>query len=190
MNKQPRSNDEVRKAEVAADRRSKVPQKPHDPDDNDRWMAEAVCRDEDPELFHPASGDAKTLPDAVKVCNRCPVHAACRALRYDTGATGVWGGVYYGPSSRGQRPCVTKDCRKPAQGTRTAYCSFEHEHAAKVGTQAGYDAHRKYGNDPCDACKTGRYNAMLKYDRPGPAARGAGGARAYQGPPPGRRVMA
>lgn len=190
MNKQPRSDTEIRVAELVADRKSSVQQETHNPDGGDVWMTKAPCRHEDPELFHPASGDDLTLPAALAVCDRCPFHAACRARRYDTGATGVWGGVYYGPSARGKRPCTTRGCVEPAESVHNAWCGFEHAHAAKVGTKAGYQLHRRNGDEPCAACRAGRYDEAKKYDNPGQDSRGSGGAPAYRGMRAGRRVMA
>lgn len=55
------------------------------------WAGDAACRGEDPELFHPDSVD--DVAEAVAICERCPVQAACldHALRHEI--VGVWGGT-------------------------------------------------------------------------------------------------
>ena len=58
---------------------------------------DAICRDEDPELFHPIgnSGPALAQTDAAKaVCRRCPVTTACLVWAIESGSDhGVWGGM-------------------------------------------------------------------------------------------------
>lgn len=52
------------------------------------WRHEAVCRDEDPELFFPVgnSGPALTqIAQAKLVCNRCPVTSQCLKWALETG---------------------------------------------------------------------------------------------------------
>ena len=44
------------------------------------WRHNAVCRDEDPELFFPVGNSGPALAqiaDAKLVCNRCPVTTEC-----------------------------------------------------------------------------------------------------------------
>lgn len=64
--------------------------------DND-WVRGAVCRDEDPELFHPVgnTGPAKCQAEEAKaVCRRCPVMEACRQWAFESGPEhGVLGGM-------------------------------------------------------------------------------------------------
>lgn len=61
------------------------------------WRHEAVCRDEDPELFFPVGNSGPALAQIAKakvVCNRCPVTAQCLAWALETGQdAGVWGGM-------------------------------------------------------------------------------------------------
>ena len=60
------------------------------------WRSHAVCRDEDPELFHPVgdSGPALLQAEQAKaVCRRCPVTDECLANALELGAEGVWGGM-------------------------------------------------------------------------------------------------
>lgn len=64
------------------------------------WRHEAVCRDEDPELFFPVgnSGPALLQIAAAKaVCHRCPVASQCLSWALEHGQdAGVWGGMSAG----------------------------------------------------------------------------------------------
>lgn len=65
--------------------------------DDERWRDQAVCRDENPELFFPVGTSGPALlqiAEAKTVCRRCPVSDVClsRALESDQDA-GVWGGM-------------------------------------------------------------------------------------------------
>jgi WhiB family redox-sensing transcriptional regulator len=68
------------------------------------WRHEALCRDEDPELFFPIgnSGLAVTQTEAAKaVCDKCPVKTDCQDWALEKGMTGgVWGGL--GEEERGR----------------------------------------------------------------------------------------
>lgn len=61
------------------------------------WRDEAVCRDEDPELFFPAGSTGPYLDqieEAKSVCRRCPSMDACAQWALNTGQdTGIWGGL-------------------------------------------------------------------------------------------------
>ena len=58
---------------------------------------DAICRDEDPELFFPVgtSGPAlMQIAEAKTVCRRCPVTESCLAWALESGQdAGVWGGM-------------------------------------------------------------------------------------------------
>ena len=58
---------------------------------------EALCRDEDPELFFPVGNSGPALAQiasAKLVCNRCPVTNQCLAWAIGSGQdAGVWGGM-------------------------------------------------------------------------------------------------
>lgn len=185
-----KSTDRLRLAERIADLSSNVEQLPVVPGDGDAWLALAECADVDPDQFHPmndpiSNGALADLAAALAVCDDCPVHAACRDRRYDLGAVGsVWGGVYYPSGARGVRPCATKGCTEPARPT---YCGFEHEHAAKVGTDLGYNLHQRARVPACPACREGHYTGRLKYDHTGQAGR-ASAQRGTRSATPGRRV--
>lgn len=190
------TTDDITVAEQAADLRSTVPLDRYTPGD-DQWVRRAKCgagsaAPVDPELFHPTSdADTRTINAATQFCRGCPVKVACRFRRYDLGAVGsVWGGVYYGTDTRGKRPCAWTGCTTPARNMQNGYCGFDHEHAAKVGTPAGYSVHIKAEVGVCEPCRDARQKSALKY-RAGSSSRGVfgqAGAKSYQGPKSGRRT--
>lgn len=61
------------------------------------WRHDAVCRDEDPELFFPVGNSGPALQqvaEAKAVCARCPVAAQCLSWALEAGQdAGVWGGM-------------------------------------------------------------------------------------------------
>lgn len=61
------------------------------------WLAQAACRDEDPEIFYPAGETApysRQVEDAKTVCRRCPVRPTCLQWAIETKEPdGVWGGA-------------------------------------------------------------------------------------------------
>lgn len=61
------------------------------------WRHNAVCREEDPELFFPIgdSGPAfLQIEEAKSVCRRCPVREQCLQWALESGQNdGVWGGL-------------------------------------------------------------------------------------------------
>jgi WhiB family redox-sensing transcriptional regulator len=61
------------------------------------WRHDALCRDEDPELFFPigTTGPAAVQVEQAKVvCRRCSVVADCLTGALDSGQdAGVWGGT-------------------------------------------------------------------------------------------------
>lgn len=62
---------------------------------NTRWMDDALCREVDPELFHPHLGE-NTGHLAKRICNGCTVKNEC--LEYalaQPGIDGILGGTTY-----------------------------------------------------------------------------------------------
>lgn len=61
------------------------------------WRHNALCKDEDPELFFPIgnTGPAeRQIKEARSVCNQCVVKCDCRDWALDTGQqSGIWGGL-------------------------------------------------------------------------------------------------
>lgn len=64
---------------------------------DDAWRVNALCQDEDPDLFFPIGNTASTLyqtEEAKAVCRRCPVIENCLQWALETGQdAGVWGGT-------------------------------------------------------------------------------------------------
>lgn len=61
------------------------------------WRHQAICRDEDPELFFPVGTTGPALlqiAEAKAVCRRCPVATQCLQWALASGQdAGVWGGM-------------------------------------------------------------------------------------------------
>ncbi|MEV0989915.1 WhiB family transcriptional regulator [Streptomyces sp. NPDC049949] len=61
------------------------------------WRHNAVCREEDPELFFPLGNTGPALlqiEEAKSVCRRCPVMEPCLQWALEAGLDdGVWGGL-------------------------------------------------------------------------------------------------
>lgn len=55
------------------------------------WMADAVCRETDPDLWFPELGS--TAKAAKRICGRCPVAAECLAYAIEHQEMGIWGGT-------------------------------------------------------------------------------------------------
>lgn len=92
----------------------------------------ALCREFDPDWWFP--GDGETAPEAIEVCERCPLLDACR--EYATARPrleGIWGGL-----SKRQRERL----RAMRRGSET----MPH------GTLTGYRMHHRYGIPLCTEC--------------------------------------
>ncbi|MEV7682658.1 WhiB family transcriptional regulator [Streptomyces sp. NPDC088341] len=61
------------------------------------WRHNAICREEDPELFFPVGNTGPALlqiEEAKAVCRRCPVMEQCLQWALEVGQNeGVWGGL-------------------------------------------------------------------------------------------------
>ena len=51
------------------------------------WMRWALCRDADPELFHPEPNKytGPRVDEAKRICRHCPVRPACLRWAFETG---------------------------------------------------------------------------------------------------------
>ncbi|WP_078878724.1 WhiB family transcriptional regulator [Streptomyces sp. NRRL B-24720] len=59
---------------------------------SERWREDALCRQTDPNLFHPAPGCSPA--PAKRTCMACPVRPECLDYALDTRQHwGVWGGL-------------------------------------------------------------------------------------------------
>ncbi|MFJ9467958.1 WhiB family transcriptional regulator [Streptomyces caniferus] len=61
------------------------------------WRHDAVCREEDPEIFFPVGNTGPALlqiEEAKAVCRRCPVMGQCLQWALESRQdSGVWGGM-------------------------------------------------------------------------------------------------
>lgn len=55
------------------------------------WMADAVCRQTDPELWFPELGSSGRA--AKRICEQCPMAAQCLAYALEHQERGIWGGT-------------------------------------------------------------------------------------------------
>ncbi|NNJ04185.1 WhiB family transcriptional regulator [Streptomyces sp. PKU-MA01144] len=65
------------------------------------WHEHALCRQRDPNLFHPTTGESSN--PAKQVCTACPVRMACLEHAIAHGESGVWGGT-----TAGQRRAIRR----------------------------------------------------------------------------------
>ena len=118
------------------------------------WKAQAACTPDDAELFWPERGeDADT---AKRICSGCPVRRDCLtyALRSNE-RDGIWGGM----SGRERRKLtVAAITNKPLPPVRYFTDYIEARRSRPLppinhGTYGGHQAHRRRGEEACDACK-------------------------------------
>ncbi|MCX4546494.1 WhiB family transcriptional regulator [Streptomyces sp. NBC_01565] len=83
------------------------------------WRHNAVCRDEDPELFFPTGNIGPALlqiEEAKAVCRRCPVMEQCFQWALASGQdAGVWGGL-----SEDERRAIRRRAARNRAHTRKA----------------------------------------------------------------------
>lgn len=101
------------------------------------WEDRGACRGADPALFFPERG--QTTTEAKAVCATCPVRQQCLAAHLHE-PEGVWGGTT--PGQR-RRIRVELGATQARAGRPPAAC----------GTDAGYQRHRRDGEQPCDECR-------------------------------------
>lgn len=72
-----------------------------------QWMADALCRQTDPEIFYPEQGGSPR--EAKLVCLACPVQTACleHALR-NREHYGIWGGLTANERNRRGRTAAAR----------------------------------------------------------------------------------
>lgn len=113
-----------------------------------RWQDSAACIGADAAIFFPESGDP--VGPAKAICRACPVREQCLADALERGEVhGVWGGL----SAKERRKYRRQHglLRKPGGQPQP----ISH------GTNGGYHAHRRRGQQPCDACS----QAHIRYQR-------------------------
>jgi WhiB family redox-sensing transcriptional regulator len=104
------------------------------------WMLDAECTRERPELFYPEPA-GRSVTEAKKVCARCSVTTECLAFALAHGEInyGVWGGL----SVKERQRLVPSRGR----GRRRIPLAIEH------GTEKGYHAHYRRGEQACAWCR-------------------------------------
>lgn len=95
------------------------------------WQAKANCRDANPNIFDTLP---ERYPEAVLVCQGCPVIEECKAER--RGADGVWGGKIY-RQQKSRMPSVRDYLLEPH------------------GTDAARRRHHRAGEPLCARCQQG-----------------------------------
>ncbi|MDH2392992.1 WhiB family transcriptional regulator [Streptomyces sp. HNM0663] len=79
------------------------------------WRHNALCREEDPELFFPLGNTGPALlqiEEAKAVCRRCPVMETCGRWALESRQdSGVWGGL----SEDERRAMLRRDARGRAR---------------------------------------------------------------------------
>lgn len=82
------------------------------------WRHNAVCREEDPELFFPIGTTGPALiqiEEAKSVCRRCPVSGQCGQWALESGQdSGVWGGLSEDERHRMKRRAARNRARQTA----------------------------------------------------------------------------
>lgn len=82
------------------------------------WHHNAVCREEDPELFFPIGTTGLALlqiEEAKSVCRRCPVIEQCGQWASESGQdSGVWGGLSEDERRRNRRRAARQKARQAA----------------------------------------------------------------------------
>ncbi|MGX1913584.1 WhiB family transcriptional regulator [Streptomyces phaeochromogenes] len=85
------------------------------------WRHNAVCREEDPELFFPIGNTGPALlqiEEAKAVCRRCPVMEQCLRWALESGqAEGVWGGLSEGERRALKRRAARRRLQKDKAAT-------------------------------------------------------------------------
>ena len=80
------------------------------------WRHDALCRDEDPELFFPIGTTGPAIGQVVQakaVCRRCPVMEPCLEWALRSGQdSGIWGGT-----SEDERRQLRKQAQQRARQT-------------------------------------------------------------------------
>lgn len=105
------------------------------------WTDGALCAQVGGDAWFPEKGGSVREPK--RICSRCPVQAECLQYAMDEDIRfGVWGGL----SERERRALRKRRLPGRPQGTRQDI---------KHGTEAGYKAHRRRGEDACAACLDG-----------------------------------
>jgi WhiB family redox-sensing transcriptional regulator len=112
------------------------------------WLAQAACRDLDPELFFPERGHARQGQKAKQICAACPVREPCRDLAVKAASGrgedhGIFGGTkpHERTGLRANRPFAndsiwSRDRAQAEQAHQLAVQVGPQQAAAQLGTHA------------------------------------------------------
>lgn len=99
------------------------------------WLERRACVGVPTKLFYREQGSNATVAKAI--CASCPVTAECLAYALtNREKAGIWGGL-----SERERRALPKPARPPQVSP------------AECGTDSGYRAHRRRGEDACRRCR-------------------------------------
>lgn len=119
------------------------------------WRSLAACRDMPTALFYTDRGES--VDEAKAVCASCDVCAECLADACTPGQVeriGVWGGM----SERERRTYRARLRRQ--QGAAAG--AVEARWRQTCGSEAGYMAHRRHNEKPCQGCTEGASKAASR----------------------------
>lgn len=118
------------------------------------WRSQAACRTRPTWMWFPARGDHDTTNRALKVCRSCLVRDECRAANLDK-RDGIYGAL----TAKARRDLRSADTT-PRQRPKIVH-----------GTNAGYCAHIRAGEEACADCR--QAHARYVQDARPSRARGA-----------------
>lgn len=123
------------------------------------WRHFAACRNEEPELFHPAGNTAaaaEQADEAKAVCRRCPVMDACAQWALSTRQEhGIWGGLDEGELRAILRRAGRQNraSNQPAEARPKKTKTSRNLGPIECGTRRGYRRHHRNGEPACDPCR-------------------------------------
>lgn len=106
------------------------------------WINQRACTTADLEVFFPTRG--QSVASAKAICAECPVQGEC--LKYALANTEVWG--IWGGTSEADRRRLRRGRERPP--------------VISHGTEAGYRAHHRNGEEACVPCKQGHSAAVAR----------------------------
>lgn len=111
------------------------------------WRDSALCAQTDPDTFYPEKGGS-TRP-AKRLCGSCEVRQQCLDYALTNGERfGIWGGL-----SERERRRLRPLPAQPREPRPRRPAAIAH------GTEAGYKAHRRAGEEACQGCRQGAWEA-------------------------------
>lgn len=107
------------------------------------WADQARCNDHPRVSWFPDHHDTAAIRAAKRICEACPVRQQCleHALRVGE-RWGIWGGLTTDERHRDRTQLLTPIAH---------------------GTDRGYAAHRRRGDQPCKECRTAHAEAGRLY---------------------------